>query len=131
MAVKYKRLGRALLAVAVMLVFSLSACDKLSAQPPPESANTVMLSVKDGYNNEDMDKFCGDFSDIMFTQGFTRQAYLDVVQGLKKKFGTWQSERYLGMKDGAYLWRLQFAEGRAKLVLVQNNTGRVTGLWFR
>jgi hypothetical protein len=87
--------------------------------------------VREGFNQEDIDRFCKDFSAIMFTEGFTKKAYLDVIQGLKQRYGTWESEVYRGEDKGAHIWRVQFSRGKAKLVLVLNNNGQVIGLWFR
>ena len=109
----------------------ISGCERASSIPPPESALAVVQNVREGYNAEDVDLFCNDFSDIMFTKGFTRRAYLDVIQGLRKKFGAWESEVYLGEEKGAYIWRVKFETGRAKLVLVFNDSWQVIGLWFR
>lgn len=48
-----------------------------------------------------MDRFCSDFSDIMFTKDFTKRAYLGVIQGFKKRHGRWESEVYRGEDKGA------------------------------
>ncbi len=109
----------------------LSGCGRPSKTTPPNSVLSALKNVREGYDKEDMDLFCKDFSDIMFTQGFTKQAYLDVVQGLKRKLGEWKSEAYLGEDNGVHTWRAEFTNGKAELVLVLNNDSRVTGLWFR
>ena len=115
----------------VVMLLTLTSCERASSVPPPANAAGVLKNVRDGYNKEDADLFCGDFSDIMFTKGFTKQAYLDVIQGLKMKYGTWDSEMYLGEEIGVHTWRVKFNEGDAKFVLVLNKEGKVTGLWFR
>jgi hypothetical protein len=120
---------RLVLFLTVLLL--LFGCEKPAKEPPPQSVLDVLDNVRTGYNNEDSEIFCKDFSDIMFTKGFTKKAYLDVIQGLKNKLGLWESEIYLGEKDGVYSWRLTFEKGKTKLVLVLNDEGGVTGLWFR
>lgn len=121
--------------VIVILFFSvlllLLGCEKPAEEPPPEGVLDVLGNVRAGYNDEDEELFCGDFSDIMFTDGFTKKAYLDVIQGLKNKLGLWESEIYLGEKDAVYSWRVTFEKGNTKLVMVLNDSGGVTGLWFR
>lgn len=115
----------------LIIFLMLSMCDKPSKIPPPDTVILVLNNVREGYNKEDVDRFCNDFSDIMFTKGFTKKAYLDVIQGLKKRLGEWESEIYLGIDKGAYTWRVKFKNGTAKLVLVLNNDWQVIGLWFR
>lgn len=90
-----------------------------------------MEGIKAGYNAEDKQKFCADFADIMFTKGFTEDAYLDVVRELKHKYGDWKSETYLGLDERAHEWRVQMEKGKLKLILVLNEESKVTGLWFR
>jgi hypothetical protein len=123
--------GGAILVLFVVMLLVMAGCEKASSVPPPANVASVLKNVRDGYNAEDADLFTGDFSDIMFTQGFTKQAYLDVIQGLKMKHGSWDSETYLGVEKGVHTWRVKFDEGNAKFVLVLNNDGKVTGLWFR
>ena len=118
-----------LLFLIILLMFS--GCERSLRVSPPDNALSVLNNVREGYNREDADKFCKDFSDIMFTNGFTKKAYLDVVESLKKKFGDWEQEVYLGEDKGVYRWQVKFSKGKSKLVLVLNNDSRVTGLWFR
>jgi hypothetical protein len=109
----------------------ISGCERPAKTPPSDSVLLVLENVREGFNQEDVDRFCKDFSAIMFTKGFTKKAYLDVIQGLKQRYGAWESEVYRGEDKGAHIWRVQFSRGKAKLVLVLNNDGQVIGLWFR
>ena len=120
----------ALLAVSI-LAAAIFACERASKEPPPENVARVMESIKTAYNTEDKEKFCSDFADIMFTGGFTKDAYLDVIREIKRKRGDWKSETYLGLDDRAHVWRVQAEKGRLKLILIVNEDSRVTGLWFR
>lgn len=128
---KWRISNKVIVLFHLIIFLMLSVCDKSSKIPPPDSIILVLNNVREGYNKEDVDLFCIDFSDIMFTKGFTKKAYLDVIQGLKKKLGEWESEIYLGIDKGAYTWRVKFKNGKAKLVLVLNNDQQVIGLWFR
>jgi len=125
---KSARLAAVALAATAVMV---AGCERPSDTPPPGHARAAMEKVKQGYASEDMEVFCAGFADIMFTSGFTKQAYLDVVHGLKKKLGAWQSEAYLGEKKGTFTWRVTFSDGSAKLVLVLDDDAHVIGLWFR
>ncbi len=119
------------LGVVLSLGAVLAGCARPSATPAPEDALRVLANVREGYNASDAESFCQDFAPIMFTRGFTKAAYLDVVKGLQRKLGQWVSEVYLGEKDGVYTWRASFEKGRAKVVLVLDDEWKVTGLWFR
>lgn len=114
-----------------MLVALLAGCEKPQEVPPPAEVLEIMQHIKDGYNNEDVELFTGDFADIMFTKGFTREAWRDTMKKVKQKLGAWESEVYLGEKDGVYTWRGNFEKGKVKCVIVLNEDGRVSGLWFR
>jgi len=120
----------AVLALFLLVAF-LPACDRASKTPPPEDVLRVMSNIKAAFNAEDIDKFTADFGAIMFTQGFTKDAYLDVIQQLKRKYGNWESETYLGETSGEYAWRLKMEKGSLKLILVLSKEHRVIGLWFR
>jgi len=119
------------LLAATTLTVAVVACEQAPKEPPPESAARVMEDIKAGYNAEDKEKFCADFADIMFTKGFTEDAYLDVIRELKHKYGDWKSETYLGLDERAHEWRVQMEKGKLKLILVLNEESKVTGLWFR
>lgn len=109
----------------------LPACERPSKTPPPEEALRVMQGIKTGYNSRDVEKLCADFGDIMFTQGFTKEAYGEIIDTLQQQLGKWESEAYLGVKDGVHTWRGKFEKGTAKVVIVLSSKGKVTGLWFR
>ncbi len=72
----------AFVATALLL---LTTCEQAPNEPPPDTVQRVMEGIKAGYNAEDKEKFCADFADIMFTEGFTEDAYLDVIRELKHK----------------------------------------------
>ena len=116
---------------ALLGILVVASCERASEKPPPEQALRVMSGIRAGYNAEDSELFCADFADIMFTQGFTKDAYLDVIQELKRKYGGWEGETYLGEVRGEYAWRLTMEKGSLKLILILNRQGKVTGLWFR
>jgi len=128
---RYRILNSTVVLLPLVIFLTLSGCERPSKVPPSESALIVLESVKEGYNKQDADIFCKDFSDIMFTKGFTKKAYLDLIQGLKNQFGEWKSEIYLGEDRGVYKWRVKFKDGKSKLVLVFNNDQKIIGLWFR
>jgi hypothetical protein len=107
------------------------ACEQTPKEPPPNRAVQVMQSIKAAYNAVDADAFTADFGEIMFTQGFTIGAYHDVMDGLMQQCGTWESEEYTGVKNGAYTWRAKFEKMSLNVVIVLNTEGKVTGLWFR
>lgn len=119
----------AVFALGTMLL--IASCERASRTPPPEDALRVMQGIKAGYNAEDSELFCADFSDIMFTKGFTKGAYLDVIQSVKSKYGNWDSETYLGFFRGEHVWRVKLEKGTLKLILILNRQNKVTGLWFR
>jgi len=108
-----------------------ASCDRQSKTPPPDDALRVMSGIKAGYNAEDKEGFCADFADIMFTKGFTKNAYLDVIRQLKQKYGGWESETYLGFFRGEHTWKVTMEKGSLKLILILNEESKVTGLWFR
>ena len=131
---------RALLPAAALLatiwLAALAGCERPSPVPPPAAAQAVMEHVKLGYNNEDMAALCGDFDGSMFGSGFTRERYLAVCQQIRQAMGDWRSEVYLGQEPYGhdkviYKWRMTFAKGNLKLVLVLNDQDKVTGLWFK
>ena len=78
---------------AVLLMVVLMGCEKPAEVPPPENARAILQHVKDGYNNEDVELFTSDFADIMFTKGFTIEAWRDTMKKVKKNLGEWKSER--------------------------------------
>jgi hypothetical protein len=117
--------------VLICLMVACAGCQKPSETPPPGYVLNIMERIKDGYNNEDVDLFTGDFADIMFTKGFTREAWRDMIRKVKQKLGAWQSEVYLGNEGDVYTWRGTFEKGRVKCVIVLNEENQVTGLWFR
>jgi hypothetical protein len=88
--------GRIVKYIIVLLPFIIllitSGCERPAKTPPPNSVFPVLENVREGYNLEDADRFCKNFSAIMFTEGFTKKAYLDVIQGLKQRHGGWESE---------------------------------------
>lgn len=130
-----RKRGRRLCKSAALLAFitalAFASCDRPSKTPPPESAVRVMEGIKAAYNAENKQRFCADFADIMFTKGFTEDAYLDVIRELKHKYGDWNSETYLGLDERAHEWRVQMEKGKLKLILILNEESKVTGLWFR
>ncbi len=124
------------LMLSTMLLAALPGCERPSPAPPPQAAAEIMSSIKQGFNAGDTVAFCRDFSEIMFTGGFTRAKYLEVSRTLQAALGAWESEVYLGQeqKEGGlavHSWRAKFQRGRLKLVLVLNPEGKVAGLWFR
>ena len=128
----HRILAGALVFVVATGVLMCAACEKPSKVPPPADVASVLKNLRDGCENRDPDVFCKDFSDIMFTQGFTKDAYMDVIKSLEQQKGKWVSEVYLGEdKEGVHVWRMKFDNGSAKLVLVFNDRWQVTGLWFR
>lgn len=131
--VKKQRITNNVLVSLFLLVFLIvSGCGESQKTLPPDNVLIVLNNVKVGYNKEEIDIFCNDFSDIMFTKGFTKRAYLDVIQSLKNKLGEWESEKYLGVNNkDTYTWRVKFKNGKTKLVLVLNDNRKVIGLWFR
>lgn len=131
MVIRKEHSIQVMVALFLSFLLFLLGCEKPAEEPPPNNVLEVLDNVRAGYNNEDPELFCKDFSDIMFTDGFTKKAYLDVIQGLKNKLGLWESEIYLGEKDAVHSWRVTFEKGNTKLVLVLNDRGGVTGLWFR
>jgi len=90
-----------------------------------------MQGIKAAYNANDAEAFTADFGEIMFTSGFTIGAYHDVMDGLMQRCGRWESEKYSGVKDGAYIWRAKFEKTSLNVVIVLSSEGKVTGLWFR
>ncbi len=123
--------ARQLAAIFVVLAILIPSCERASKTPPPEDVLRVMNNIKAAFNAEDTDAFTADFAAIMFTQGFTKDAYLDVIQQLKRKYGHWETETYLGEVTGEYAWRLKMEKGSLKLILVLNEEHKVIGLWFR
>ena len=117
----------------MVLLFAIVAinCERQPVAPPPEAVLLVLDTIRSGYNKQDAELFCKDFSAIMFTKGFTKNAWLDVIKELKKKLGEWKAEKYLGQENEVYTWRVQFDKGKTKCVIVLNEEFRVTGLWFR
>jgi hypothetical protein len=113
------------------LAAALIACKQTPQEPPSDRVVQVMEGIKAAYNADDVEAFTADFGDIMFTQGFTKGAYHDVMDGLMQRCGTWESENYAGYRDGAYIWRAKFEKTSLNVVLVLNSDGQVTGLWFR
>jgi hypothetical protein len=113
------------------LIMMGTGCQQRAKTPPPDYVLTIMGGIKDGYNSEDVDLFTADFSDIMFTKGFTREAWRDTMKKVKQKLGAWQSEVYLGNEGDVYTWRGAFEKGKVKCVIVLNEDNKVTGLWFR
>lgn len=97
----------------------------------PPDAQAAMENIKAGYNEMDTDKLTRDFGAIMFTQGFTKEAYAEVMDNLHQKLGNWVSEEFVSGKDGAYTWRGKFEKGSAQVVIVLTTEGKVTGLWFK
>jgi hypothetical protein len=114
-----------------LLAITLIGCEKPAEVPPPENVLTIMQHIKDGYNSEDVELFTSDFADIMFTKGFSKEAWRDAMKKIRQKLGAWKSEIYLGEKESVYTWRGTFEKGKAKCVIVLNEDGRVSGLWFR
>jgi predicted small lipoprotein YifL len=120
---------RGCLFVLLIAVLALAGCGPKA--PPPDEVLPVLEHVRAGYNAEDMELFCADFGEVMFSGGFTRETYLQTVQQVKAQLGAWQSEAYLGAQDNEYTWRVTFAQAKAKLLLVMDADWRVIGLWFR
>lgn len=118
-------------AIALLAMAAAAGCARPSATPAPEAAQTVLGHVRDGYASQKADTLCQDFAAIMFTKGFTKQAYLNVIQRLHQQLGAWVSETYMGEKTDVYTWRVKFEKGAANLVIVLSPEGKVTGLWFR
>ncbi len=116
---------------AILLMMAVMGCEKPAEVPPPENAQAILQHVKDGYNNEDVELFTSDFADIMFSKGFTVEAWHDTMKKIKKNLGEWKSEIYLGKEDNAYTWRGTFEKGKVKCVIVLNEENRVSALWFR
>lgn len=116
---------------AVLLMVVLMGCEKPAEIPPPENVQAIMQHIKDGYNNEDVELLTSDFADIMFTKGFTLEAWRDTMKKVKNKLGAWKSEIYLGEEDNVYTWRGTFEKGKVKCVIVLNEEEGVSGLWFR
>ena len=117
--------------IAAILASIAIACEQAPKEPPPDRAVKVMENIKAAYNADDAGAFTADFGEIMFTQGFTIGAYHDVMDGLMQQCGTWESEEYTGVKNGAYTWRAKFEKTSLNVVIVLNSDGKVTGLWFR
>jgi hypothetical protein len=46
----------------------ISGCERFAKTPPPDSVLLVLKNVREGYNQEDVDRFCKNFSAIMFTE---------------------------------------------------------------
>ncbi|TET21220.1 MAG: hypothetical protein E3J78_04130 [Candidatus Cloacimonadota bacterium] len=117
----------------IMLFFTIAVinCERQPVAPPPEAVLLVLDTIRSGYNEQDAELFYKDFSAIMFTKGFTKDAWFDVIKELKQKLGEWKAQKYLGEEKGAYTWRVQFDKGKTKCVIVLNEEFRVTGLWFR
>ncbi len=121
----------ALALTASALFITIIACQRAPKEPPPARAVQVMQDIKAAYNAGDVEAFTADFGDIMFTQGFTKGAYHDVMDGLMQRCGKWESEAYTGFKDGANIWRAKFEKTSLNVVIVLNSDGQVTGLWFK
>jgi hypothetical protein len=117
--------------LTILSMVLIVGCEKPAETPPPEHVLEIMHHIKDGYNNEDVKLLTSDFADIMFAKGFSEEAWRDTMKKIKKKLGTWKSEVYLGEKDDVYTWRGTFEKGKVKCVIVLNEDGRVSGLWFR
>ena len=82
-----RNLNNIIVLIPTFVLLILSGCRIRPKTPPPDIVLTVLNNVREGYNKEDMDQFCNDFSDIMYTKGFTKNVYLDITQDLKKKLG--------------------------------------------
>lgn len=115
--------------LCVVMIFG--GCDKPAATPPPTEVLEIMQRIKNGYNSEDVELLTSDFSEIMFTKGFTIEEWRSTMKKIKKKLGDWQSEVYLGVEDNVYTWRATFEKGKVKCVIVLNENNKVSGLWFR
>ncbi len=126
-----RNLNNIIVLIPLIVLLILSGCRIRPKTPPLDRVLTILNNVREGYNKEDMDQFCNDFSDIMYTRGFTKNVYLDITQDLKKKLGEWESEIYHGEENGVYTWQVKFQKGKTKLILVLDNNLQVTGLWFR
>jgi hypothetical protein len=105
--------------------------EQMSTELAPPDAQAAMENIKAGYNEMDADKLTADFGAIMFTQGFTKEAYAEVVDNLHQKLGLWESEEFVSEDSGAYTWRGKFEKGSAQVVIVLTTEGKVTGLWFK
>jgi hypothetical protein len=136
----------ALVALAVMLASCVQPAEQAAEKPAavkaqpaepvstetaPADAQAAMENIKAGYNEMDADKLTADFGAIMFTQGFTKEAYAEVVDNLHQKLGLWESEEFVSEDSGAYTWRGKFEKGSAQVVIVLTTEGKVTGLWFK
>ncbi len=108
-----------------------SAAEQPSGKTAPAAAQAAMENIKAGYNEKDADKLTADFGAIMFTQGFTNEAYAEVVDNLHQKLGRWQSEEFVSEDSGTYTWRAKFEKGSARVIIVLSTEGKVTGLWFK
>ena len=116
--------------VVLLLSVGVAGCEKASDTPPPEAAQAAFDHVREGYTKEDAVLLTQDFAAIMFT-GRAAESYLEVVSGLKERFGEWGEAVYLGAEDNQYTWRVSFDEAKLKVLIVLDEDERVSGLWFR
>jgi len=114
----------------VALAVVLAACARPSDTPPPEEAQRAYDHIREGYTAGDPAVLTQAFAEIMFT-GRTVESYGEVIEQLKAQLGEWGEGVYYGEDDGQHTWQVTFEKGKARVLIVLDDEGRVTGLWFR
>ncbi len=117
-------------AVLVLAVGPAGCAAQPSDTPPPEAAQLAYDHIREGYTSENVAVLTQDFAEIMFT-GQTAESYGKVIAQLKEQLGEWGEGVYYGAKDNEHTWRVSFDKGSAKVLIVLDEEGRVSGLWFR
>ncbi len=128
MKIKRSRTLWGVLVVLPMLLglVLLAGCTKTM----PEEYHMIIANLKEGFNDEDIDLFCADFMEMMYTSK-SGMDYLQMIRANRKEHGMWKTEKYKGKIGEEHIWKIKCIKGSQTLALVINHENEIISLSFR
>ena len=114
----------------VSLTLLLTLCFAGCAGEPPAGSDVVLTNLRVGFNDEDVDQYCENFSEAVFGMGHTKGDYLGEIREYKRELGEWLTEKYKGNKENNYSWRVRFQYGELDLKLVFDDKMQIAGIYW-
>jgi len=115
-----------LLSLVIIMLFT-SGCTKTAS---PE-IKQVVTDMREGFNDQNIELFLRHFSDVMFTSRKNSTTYMDLIRKYRKKYGIWESEKYMGQIGEEHIWKVKCIKGKLKMALIFNDNYEVIGFDFR
>lgn len=115
-----------MMVAALFSILVLAGC----AGEPPAGSEKIIENLRTGFNDEDADQYCENFSETIFGMGHTKGEYLGQIREFKREYGTWLTEKYKGGKDNIHKWRVDFKFGKMDLKLVLSSDMQVNDIYW-